>query len=365
MFLFPGVGMAAVYVSCQITVVQQFRPSHLALATLFLSLSANFGVMLFISCYHRFFYSDGNPGNQNVGRYFLTLAVVNIVLHILLCTVQCLQDRLTRKNSFGEPHSSKLSQLSDGNGFEAEKSSMGDCSVSLEESQKASVNQEICTMKLNIVERNQCGVRNILSSVEYHLVLWPSCAASALRIVCVSNLGVILTSFNINKYPDILLYISSVVSIILKIVLAVLLTTFAEERVPLVGILVFAKICLVLAFLLANFWLNNVWLLMLLITLWTVGGGFTSSVVPPILAQIYGREITTVAVGSVLAAHSIILFIFQSAFGMLYDKHIIPTGRTCYGYVCFKEFFMGGTVISIICASVVIIYAIFKKMNHR
>ena len=67
----PGAGMAAVYVSSQVAVCRQFTPARTALATLFISFSGNIGVIIFISCYQCFFYSDGKPANQKYRRVFL------------------------------------------------------------------------------------------------------------------------------------------------------------------------------------------------------------------------------------------------------------------------------------------------------
>ena len=247
----PGVGMAAVYVSSQVPVCRQFTPTHTALATVFISFSGNIGVIIFISCYQGFFYSDGKPENQNIGGYFLTLAVANTVLHGLLCGVQYAQ------------------------------------AMSTDDTYSQATYQNILPgEKCNGNAINPSSVWNVLSSCEYHVILWPNCVAMALRVGCISNLDVFSTSLDINQYHEILFYIYPIVSVIIKVLLGISLRIYTEERVPQAGMLVFSNLCLVMGFLLANFWLNNIWMLILVVALWTVGGGFTS-IVPSLLVQIY------------------------------------------------------------------------------
>ena len=177
----PGVGMAAVYVSSQVAVCRQFTPTHTVLATFFISFAGNAGVITFISCYQCFFYSEGKPGNQNIGGYFLTLAVANIVLHGLLCGVQCAQAL----------------------------SSEDTCS-------EATYQNILPDHTCNVNATNPSSVWNVLSSCEYHVILWPNCVAMALRIGCISNVDVFFTSLDINQYHEILLYTHQLFLLLLR-----------------------------------------------------------------------------------------------------------------------------------------------------
>ena len=322
----PGVGMAAVYVSSQVAVCGQFSPTRTALATLFISFSGNIGVIIFISCYQCFFYSDGKPANQNIGGYFLTLAVANIVLHGLLCGVQCAQ-ALSPEDTY--------SQVTFKNVLPGEK--------------------------CNRNAINPSSVWNVLTSCEYHVILWPNCVAMALRIGCISNLDVFSTSLDINQYHEILFYIYPIVSVIIKVLFGISLMIYTEERVPQAGMIVISNLCLVTGFLLANFWLNNIWMLILIVALWTVGGGFTS-VVPSLLVQIYGSEFSAIAVSSTFVVFSAILYVLQYIFGRLYDKNTIDIrDRICHGYECFTEIFEISVAVSSVCAIIFTIYVCLKK----
>ena len=323
----PGVGMAAVYVSSQVAVCRQFTPTRTALATLFVSFSGNVGVITFISCYQCFFYSDGKPGNQNIGGYFLTLAVANIVPHGLLCGFQCAQ-ALSPEDTCSE----------------------------------ATYQNILPDQTCNGDATNPSSVWNVLSSCEYHVILWPNCVAMALRIGCISNLDVFSTSLDINQHHEILFYTYPVVSVIIKVLLGITLMIYTEDRVPQTGILVFSNLFLVAGFLLANFWLNNIWMLILIVALWTMGGGFTTSIVPSLLVQIYGSEFSAIAVSSTFAGYTAILYIFQYIFGRLYDKNTVNIrDRICYGYGCFTEILEISVAVSSMCAIIFTIYVCLKK----
>ena len=319
--------MAAVYVSSQVAVCREFTPTRIALATLLVSFSGNVGVLSFISSYHCFFYSDGKPESQNIGGYFLTLAVANTVLHVLLSGFQFAQ---SLSPEYTCPEATYHELLSD-----------EECNGSV---------------------IKPFSVWKVLLSCECHVILWPNCVAMALRIGCISNLDVFFTSLDLNQYYEILLYSSPTVSVIMKILLGISLMIYTEERVPLAGILMFANLCLVAAFLLANFWLNNIWMLILIVVLWTMGGGFTTSIVPSLLVQIYGSEFSAIAVSSTFAVYAAILYLFQYIFGRLYDKNAIKTpDRICHGYGCFTEILEISVTMSSVCAVIFTIYVCLKR----
>ena len=205
-------------------------------------------------------------------------------------------------------------------------------------------------------------IKRMFRSYKFHLLFWPANAISSLRMVCTTNIGTFLMSFHIDNYSQMIFHIHSILCIAMKLSLSALYHFFTS-RVPRVGVLTAGAFLSMQSFLLGLYYMQDLNILIVLIILWTLAGGVTLSLLPAILASVYGKDTSAVSSGIVNAIVGVIQLAAQEVFSGLYDRQITDGSNACYGVHCFYAFFVSSAVFSGICLVLMMIYMYLQRRD--
>ena len=388
-------------------VVQLFTINSISQVMMLLAVSVNTGVAMYTMIYNVFFYGDSTPLEQDLRGYFLLLVVSTFALHTVLYFIYKLHDAIpvlvkddykalqdtNGEDQSDEDNEQELWTYVQPNGSTGNHMyilcSRGDLGKnSTEERDVLSVNETLNMFneysKLipkpskddvknsdtqfkkdaqeNTNEPNDKRGRTVLhqdddkwkniklmlGSYKFHLLFWPALSITCLRIVCVMNLETFLMSFQIDQYPQIIFYISPVISIAMKLSMSVVFHLFSN-RVPRVGLVTGGAFLSMGSFILALYQMQSINVILLLVILWTLAGGLTLSLLPAIFASQFGKETSPVSLGAIHAGKATLQLALQGLFGSLYDIQITDGGKTCYGADCFNIFFLTSVILSVVC----------------
>ena len=350
-FNLPGTGCALVYVASTDAVVRLFTVKSISQVMVFLAISLNVGEAIYILVYNFFFTGNGTPFDQDLSRYFSLLAASTLVLHIVVYIIYKLHDAtpVLVKDDYEIMQSTHKEE-------ESEKRDEKEISNNV---------QHNCSVPKPVPDQKDSKWKNVKSmffSRKFHLLFWPAVTVTCLRLVCVVNLDTYLLSFQIDHYPQIIFYISPMVSICMKLTMSAVFYLFSD-RVPRVGLITAGAFLSLVSFILALYQMQNVNVIMLLLIMWTLAGGLGLSLVPAIFADQFGKETSAISLGAIHAAKATIQFTLQGLLGGLYDIQITDGGRTCYGADCFNIFFITGATLSGLCLILLMSYMYLQRIT--
>ena len=381
-----------------------------------LAVSLNAGVAIYILIYNFFFYGDGTPFDQDLRGYFLLLAASTLGLHIVVYVTYKLHDVIpvlvkddyeTLQDTNEEDELEKAdehkitrrAQNNDSNLFHSRsdsgqysdvvldssptrealekfdeysklipKTSTDDISngslrtVDAQENKHESKNKSVQTV-LDQDEGKWKNIKCMFRSYKFHLLFWPALTITCLRLVCVTNLQTFLMSFQIDHYPQIIFYISPIISIAMKLSMSAVFHLFSN-RVPRVGLVTGGAFLSMGSFILALYQMQKINVIIILVVVWTFAGGLALSLLPAIFAAQFGKETSPVSLGAIHAGKATLQLALQGLFGSLYDIQITDGGKTCYGAMCFDIFFMTGAALSGLCLVLLMGYMYFQNNTN-
>ena len=350
--------------ACQEAIVSLLHETSTLLIMLLLTLSGNGGAFLFAFLYWMGFLEDGNPENQDITGYFGMLAFANTLVHVglfatLSFTGQIVTDLVQQTDGETQKGTQALSDAEDPERMPLCSNSDGvnRNGISCDTERKAKDTDNGCN---GDGHNDPATVLPILTSAKYHLLLWPCVTMMSLRIVMIVNLDSIVQSFGIVKYAQFIPFVSPIHSITMKLILGITSYMF-NLHLPLLSLLTGAALVSVISFIASAYFIDNVYVLIILIMAWTMGGGLTSSFLPALCGKIYGRHVCSLTLGAINTASACMLFLLQTAFGLIYDHATGTSANICYGYLCYRPFFWLATSISALSAGLLFSVLLWER----
>ena len=183
-------------------------------------------------------------------------------------------------------------------------------------------------------------VKDLLSSLIYHCVLWPCVFLMAIYALFSNNVTIILTSFGLEQYSAVIPLLSPAYAIVGKVALG-LLADKAEKYINKAWYVIIASLLSTLGAILCMFFLEHISYITIALFLFETGTCAVQVISTYTVIQYFGMKNFPVAFGFMFGIYPLILLVFQTTFGVLYDNEIEdPSSTECYGLHCYTYTFI-------------------------
>ena len=308
--------------------------NHPGIINLQCNFSDGYFIYIEFAVQNRLAVSDSISERQNMGGFFLTMAILHAVVNTSSTLVYGTRTA-TRTASTDE----KIVE-----------------SINSNESIVYSANTEemrLVTEKQSCdesIEQGPCGIvwrrsqpvipdsvtdHRLLQKSMYHYILWPFICSSSIQLTLFTNLTFYLRSFNNSEYNMAALILVPSVGVVTKLTVGVLSDRLLD-KCPRSIYLLIINIAQLLSLLLFMFFVDNIYIYFMTIVVTGSANGVLWCLTPTILSEYFHQDHFGRNWGWTLFAGSLFGCAVQALFGVFYEISIdTETGINCYGRQCY------------------------------
>ena len=211
-------------------------------------------------------------------------------------------------------------------------------------------------------DRREITPLQMVTNVKFQAMVWSGIILNSLKFYCIYNVNAMVVSFNQEQYELILPYITHTTSIVFKTIMGCVMDK-CLKAVPLANYLIFSGVVHILFFVLAIFWIDNIYMLSVAILFWTISGDLAIIVEPLMSLEQFGLSMVAINWGCALAVWTTMSFSIQFIFAKTYAYHADPNTGLCFGRLCFREQLIVNSSLAAFGLFLVAVY-IYKTRYH-
>ena len=309
---FAGVSTMMMYIAPMTINMVNFKPKHRGKIVGLTGACWWTGPALFSLMYGTLF-----SGTQNIRDYFLTCAVIFLVVNII--SIFCVKYYPVSLDGT-EDHSLEDNTQVDANPI-------------------GSVNSEHSTLVSSPTEEAPPDVTGIdlLRSVDFHLIAWCFLLVSSIQIMFINNVSVYLKSYKMDKLITTLTVSGPLVAAMCKF-LSGCLSDELLRFLPRASYLAIVTVCQTVLLTACISKGDN--MVVFITTTYVVyaSNGVYYGLIPTLISEYFGMKYFSRNWGGLILVYALLGWAFLAEFGYVYDHHIPDHDTTtCYGNHCFRE----------------------------
>ncbi|XP_074654983.1 uncharacterized protein LOC141908719 isoform X2 [Tubulanus polymorphus] len=224
-----------------------------------------------------------------------------------------------------------------------------------------------------------CGFLSVLGYPSYHALVWGFSIIGGLMAMFVTNIGPTLKSVHLVQYVSVIVLINTLSGLVMRVLIGPL-SDYLFKRVARDVFVMFAYTMCALGFIVLVFFVRSLAAVIISNILLGSAISITYTLVPVILAEVYGNDHLGLHFGVGKMVEFIVLYVTVLIYGKVYDSHVVTSYANmtsysnvttspllpnfdCYGNDCTQLVFIVSSLLAILAAGLAALFHILLKKS--